>query len=578
VDRVIEELSLIADHWDPAVTSQITIHDDIFSLHLKRAKTICQKIIDKGINLPFFVETRADNCDKELIELMKEAGVIKLNFGLESASCSVLKTIKKPRPEKESQFLTQIKASVAWAKKAGIKTSVSIILGLPGESPQKGRETVNFVKELHVDEYYHNFLLLFAGTELFYTRKKYNLDVVHSPSFLPYKTLYTYDVGEITPLSNSDYYGEVAVWRKTYTDIISYRVDKPHAIKHLLLKRVPKDVDHFCTWLQSVCVMHLLVVDTTDSTKEEVNRRKALLLQGGVPVGYYCHVKDGCLNVYGLTDLSIPLQTSLFYQGEGDLFTLETFQDLKALFHFYKDHVKDGILSFQAQKAPKIIGTCRWSECMCPALSGSILVVDGDAVVCCHDGVGVGAIGDTVQQLRENLQDIQCETEKERGCGECSLNTMCSHCLAHPFHDEFCTLKKRYPGVSQLVTLFEWVYSFAGDTEGILALRVDASAPPLFYHGERSKNGTPLPRVSDTVRLLSFNREPVIFSTQTFRSFSPGHTLAAILEACQIGVDTEGLVSYLRDHESIDTKEALNAIGKAVSLLRKKGFLTHSHE
>ncbi len=576
VDRVITELALIGEHWDAAVTNQVTIHDDIFSLHLKRAKTICQKIIDEGINLPFFVETRADNCDKELIELMKEAGVIKLNFGLESASCSVLKTIKKPRSQKEKQFLTQIKSSVTWAKKAGIKTSVSIILGLPGESPQEGRETLNFVKELQVDEYFHNYLLLFAGTELFSTRKKYNLDVVPSPSFLPYKTQYTYDVREITPLPNSDFNEEVTVWKKTYSDIISYRVDKTQDIKYLVLKKMPENMDHFCTWLQSMCVMHLLVVDTTDSTKEEVNRRKALLLQGGVPVGYYCHVKDGCLNVYGLTDLSIPLQKAQFHQGKGDFFTLETSQDMEALSRFYKDHVTDGILSFQAQKAPKIINTCKWGESVCSALSGSIVVVDGDAVVSCFDGVCVGSSGDTLDTLRENLQNMLRKTEKERGCQECSVNTVCSRCLApHPFtDDEFCTLKRVY-NVSKLVTLFEWVYSFAGDNQGILALRVDESAPPLFYHGELSKNGTPLPRVMDTVRLVSFDGEPVIFTTDAFRSFLPGAILAAILEACQIKVDTESLVSYLMESETIDAKEALNAVQKAVSLLREKGFLTN---
>ena len=163
-ERVIQELKLIHDHWDPSKKRNIEILDDTFSFDLKRAKTICQKIIDEGIKLPLFLGTRADRCDSELIELMKEAGVKEINFGLESVSYNVLKTIKKA-PQREKQFLSQVKTCVQWAKEAGLTTSVSTICGLPGEGIKEAEETLAFVRDLNVDKHLHSNLAIFAGTE-----------------------------------------------------------------------------------------------------------------------------------------------------------------------------------------------------------------------------------------------------------------------------------------------------------------------------------------------------------------------------------------------------------------------------
>src|ERR1039457_7243514 len=105
---------------------------------------------------------------------MGEAGFGSIACGLESAVPSVLRATGKVRPPDwhdpgltpERQFLEQMKKSIRIAKKYGLTVGVSIILGLPTETPTDGAETLRFVKELPIDSYAHNFLKGIAATTL----------------------------------------------------------------------------------------------------------------------------------------------------------------------------------------------------------------------------------------------------------------------------------------------------------------------------------------------------------------------------------------------------------------------------
>lgn len=564
VDRVIAELELIAEHWDPRVKDKIMIQDDIFSLNLKRAKSICQKIIDKGIQLPLSLETRADNCDKELLELMKEAGVVWINFGLESACLPVLKTIKKAPDEKK--FLKQIKTAVNWAKEAGIKTSVSVILGLPGEGEKEARKTLDFVQKLNVDEYYHNILFLFAGTELFRTRKEYGLDVVHSPSFLPYTTQYAYNAQKIEPLSNVGMEKQKKLWKKTYCDAVTYGKGK-NAFTYLFCKGEP-DMVFLSTWLHPLSALHLSVVDTRKVTDKDIHQCVATLLEGGVPVGFYSLLKGSQLTLHSQADLTIKVPEIPFCQWEPgltELVTVETEKDIKKFASVLRDHTTDGILSFSAQSIPNmVVDPCKWGSTVCPALLRSSLVIDSNDVLSCYKGGCIGKVGDDITTLHKNVHDLLLKKEKERGCNICDVKNECSRCLyPYSFTDgKFCELKRAYPYISKVIPLLQWLYTYAGQTSAEVAIRIDENAPPLFYHGEIKKGL--LPKVRDTVVLGSFNGDAFVFSGE--KGFSLDSVKAAILEACILGIDKETLISSL-DQEDCSLVDMTLFIFKELGLL-----------
>jgi radical SAM superfamily enzyme YgiQ (UPF0313 family) len=205
VERVLEELSFIADHLRGRLDQPVPVFDDFFSLNLKRLKRILAGMIELGLHrkLRFLCETRADAVDRELFALLREAGCQAINFGLESAVPRVLRNAKKlsfgnrPGLDAEEQFLEKVRQSVAWAREEELGVSVTVILGLPGETPEDGKATIDYVDRLGCDTYGHNFLQVFPGTELFTTHPQWGIRVEPSATGLPYVTFPAYNVADV---------------------------------------------------------------------------------------------------------------------------------------------------------------------------------------------------------------------------------------------------------------------------------------------------------------------------------------------------------------------------------------------
>jgi anaerobic magnesium-protoporphyrin IX monomethyl ester cyclase len=91
-ERVLAELEFIAAHQRRSGQRYVVpVHDDAFTLLPARAKSLCQRIIDRRMKLAMSCITRADAIDDELLKLMRAAGFVSLAFGLESAVPSVLR-------------------------------------------------------------------------------------------------------------------------------------------------------------------------------------------------------------------------------------------------------------------------------------------------------------------------------------------------------------------------------------------------------------------------------------------------------------------------------------------------------
>ncbi|MFX1326336.1 MAG: B12-binding domain-containing radical SAM protein, partial [Promethearchaeota archaeon] len=180
IERVIEELSLISEY--KKFEGPIPIYDDGFTIIPERAKKICEAILENDINLSLLCATRCDKISKELLDLMKEAGFESVGFSLESAVPKVLRAIGKvTNPsnlksgfEKEIEFINKFKEMTSYAKKIGFKSVfVSIMIGLPGESPQDAQKTIDFLENLNIDVYAHNILHIYKGTPIYQNKEKY---------------------------------------------------------------------------------------------------------------------------------------------------------------------------------------------------------------------------------------------------------------------------------------------------------------------------------------------------------------------------------------------------------------------
>lgn len=607
IDRVIQELKYIQNHWN--TPRFLTINDDTFTLDVNRAKKICTRIIEEDIDIPLQVETRPDTCDEELIQLLKKAGVIQISLGLESACPSVLQKAKKA-PGKEKKFLRKVKLCTQWAKNNDMTVWVSAIFGLPGENMKDAQKTLDFIKELPVDGYIHNVLSVYEGTELFSSRDTYQLYVEHSPFFLPYVTEHSYDVSKIPWLPCSQIDRQIATWKRKYSNIISYNVED-NTYQNLVLKKIP-DTHTLYNWLKRVCVLPVTILDMTQnlSRSKAVSHLKALI-NHEVPVGSYLmwlnHPEPVVVKYSTIMDLEIPVKEIPFRVKDHDdtnihrntktnaqtktntnmntnmntstiprnAYTITNAEDIKGLTTFVNSHQENGILTLSSDIISGTIKTaCRWGESVCPAISGGILVINGESVLSCVHGGCIGKIGDDIAVLKKNLQNIKEKREKERECQRCPVKDTCSHCLfPHPFtDDEFCTLKREHINTAKVITLMKLVKYFPKKRISMRLL----NGSPLFYKGrtadekltDETINGT---YHLGTYQLISVDGTAYVF-TKDFNLYSLGEEAAIILEAFQIGVHYKDLVTYLCKYAQISQKEAVKAISDTKSLAESLKF------
>src|SRR4030043_88052 len=157
VNNVMGELEFLKKNFQ---SSLIHFADDTFTLKKDRAKEICQQIIDRRLGISWLCDTRADCLDKELINLMKRAGCIRIKIGVESGSNRVLKAIHKGETKEK------VRQAVSWIKEAGLPLTAYFMTGLPTETNADLKETIDFAREINADYYSLSVLAPYYGTQV----------------------------------------------------------------------------------------------------------------------------------------------------------------------------------------------------------------------------------------------------------------------------------------------------------------------------------------------------------------------------------------------------------------------------
>jgi anaerobic magnesium-protoporphyrin IX monomethyl ester cyclase len=153
---------------------QINIADDLFTAKEKHCIDVCNEITRRGLKVKWTSFARVDTVTRKSLGLMKEAGCQAVSFGVESGNPEILKTIRKGITRE------QVIAAVEMCNDAGITPHASFILGLPGETPETLRQTVEFGEELKDMGVSHGFHLLapFPGTEIREKSNEYGIQIL----------------------------------------------------------------------------------------------------------------------------------------------------------------------------------------------------------------------------------------------------------------------------------------------------------------------------------------------------------------------------------------------------------------
>jgi anaerobic magnesium-protoporphyrin IX monomethyl ester cyclase len=144
-ERVVREAKLLMDKYNAWI---IHFADDNFSASIKRVKKICEQIIEEEVFPAFYMlSARADDLvsDPDLLPLMAKARMLRISVGVETLAADVAREIDKPIPfDVYKQAFTRM-------RELGIFSVASLILGLPGETPQDRARTVELAVEAGPD-------------------------------------------------------------------------------------------------------------------------------------------------------------------------------------------------------------------------------------------------------------------------------------------------------------------------------------------------------------------------------------------------------------------------------------------
>ncbi len=165
-ERIVQEVEILINDFD---IKHVTFWDDCFTLDRNRVEEFCNIIISKKIKFKWSCMSRVDTVDKDLIELMKKAGLKRIGFGIESASQKILDSIPKKVKAEDNYNAMKI------AKEAGIWTWIYLILGLPEEDEESLRQTKEFVVKTKPDFLFLGPATPFPGTKYFEDCKELKL-------------------------------------------------------------------------------------------------------------------------------------------------------------------------------------------------------------------------------------------------------------------------------------------------------------------------------------------------------------------------------------------------------------------
>lgn len=176
--------SLVADEMARVVNEcgvrGFNFYDNLFGLNRKHALAVCEEIVRRKLDVVWDSWAAGDLVDAELAKKMKAAGCVRVGFGVESGDDEVL------RKSQRGFTAAQHQAGIHALRAAGLKVAAFFLMGLPGESEESIRRTVEFAKRCEADEVCLSIHRPYPGTAVWQNPEAFSVRVVKGPNFEAY--------------------------------------------------------------------------------------------------------------------------------------------------------------------------------------------------------------------------------------------------------------------------------------------------------------------------------------------------------------------------------------------------------
>jgi anaerobic magnesium-protoporphyrin IX monomethyl ester cyclase len=157
-ENVVEELKEIKRKYG---IKSFGFWDDTFTIKKERTIKICELMIKERLSMKWTCLSRADTVDLETLRIMKKAGCMQIQYGVETGVQEILNNVRK------GITIQKIEKTINEAKQVGIEQTLFFMIGNKGENKETVRKTVEFAKRLDPEYVSFNIATPFPGSALY---------------------------------------------------------------------------------------------------------------------------------------------------------------------------------------------------------------------------------------------------------------------------------------------------------------------------------------------------------------------------------------------------------------------------
>ena len=182
-ENILAELRILRDLG----LRNVHMYADLFTVNREQVMGLCEGMIREGLDFRWTCNSRVDYVDPEMLQTMHKAGCWLISWGIESANEQIRRHVHKGTTEEK------IVRALKWSKAAGIMNWGYFIIGLPGETEESIRQTIDLSKSLPLDLALFHIAAPYPGTPFFF-------EVVENGWFRPGTAWEEVDMDESTVL------------------------------------------------------------------------------------------------------------------------------------------------------------------------------------------------------------------------------------------------------------------------------------------------------------------------------------------------------------------------------------------
>jgi len=158
-DKVLDEIEYMVERFK---IRYFGFNDAYFPFSVQHGLEFCERLMERGLHkkIQWITETRVDKVSEKLLKKMKEAGLRLIMYGFEVGNQSVLDSINK------RTTLKQAEEAMYYTRKAKVKSLGLFMLGLPEDTEETCRQTIEFAIRLKPDMAKFNLTIPQPGSKL----------------------------------------------------------------------------------------------------------------------------------------------------------------------------------------------------------------------------------------------------------------------------------------------------------------------------------------------------------------------------------------------------------------------------